>query len=72
MDVSRWAINLKFVPADRHWLEVLVRGDHTTQKLVPRARIALLSDGTRLTGAIAQDVGVSLPTVHRWLHRVQD
>lgn len=72
MDVSRWAIDLKLAPADRRRLEDLVRSGNTPQKLVPRARIALLSDGTRLNGAIAQDVGVSLPTVHRWQRRVQD
>lgn len=72
MDVSRWAIDLKLAPADRRRLEDLVRSGNTPQKLVPRVRIALLSDGTRLNGAIAQDVGVSLPTVHRWQRRVQD
>jgi len=39
---------------------------------VPRARIVLLSDGTRLNGAIAREVGVALPTVHRWQRRVQE
>ncbi|WP_431858701.1 helix-turn-helix domain-containing protein [Azospirillum sp.] len=72
MDVTQWAIDLKLAPVDQHGLEDLVRIGNTPQKLVPRARIALRSDGTRLNGAIAQDVGVSLPTVHRWQHRVQD
>src|SRR3954471_19619287 len=61
MDVSRWAIDLKLAPADRHRLEDLVRNGNTPQKLVPRARIALLSDGMRLNGAIAREVGISLP-----------
>jgi hypothetical protein len=39
MDVSRWAIDLKLAPADRHRLEDLVRNGNTPQKLVPRARI---------------------------------
>jgi len=72
MDVSRWAIDLKLAPTDRRWLEDLVRNGNTPQKLVPRAGIALLSDGTRLNGAIAQDVGVLLPTVHCWQRRVQE
>lgn len=52
MDVSQWAIDLKLAPADRCRLEALVRSGNTPQKLVPRARIALLSDGMRLNGAI--------------------
>lgn len=74
MDVSRWAIDLNLTPADRRRLEDLVGisgNGNTPQKLVPRARIALLSDGTRLNGAITRDVGVSLPTVHRWQRRIQ-
>lgn len=72
MDISRRAIDLKLVPADRRRLEELVRNGNTPQKLVPRARIALLSDGTRLNGAIAREAGVSLPTVHLWQRRVQE
>src|SRR4051794_17709113 len=72
MDVSQWAIDLKLAPADRHRLEALVRNGNTPQKLVPRARIALLSNGTRLNGAIAREVGVALPTVHRWQRRVRE
>ena len=72
MDVSQWAIDLKLAPADRDRLEGLIRNGNTPQKLVPRARIALLSDGTRLNGAIAREVGVALPTVHRWQRRVQE
>src|SRR5512147_2904413 len=72
MDVSQWAIDLKLAPADRRRLDDLVRHGNTPQKRVPRARIALLSDGTRLNGAIAREVGVSLPTVHRWQRRVQE
>ena len=37
-----------------------------------RARIALLSNGTRLNGAIAREAGVSLPTVRLWQRRVQE
>lgn len=72
MDVSQWAIDLKLAPADRNRLEALVRSGNTPQKLAPRARIALLSDGMRLNGAIAREVGVALPTVHRWQRRVQE
>src|SRR5512143_1664063 len=72
MDVSHWALDLKFTPADRGRLEEIARNGNTPQKLVPRVRIALLSDGTRLNGAIAEEAGVSLPTVHRWQRRVQE
>ncbi len=72
MDVSRRAIDLKLDPAERRRLEDLVRNRNTPQKLVPRARIAPLSDGTRQNGAIARDVRVALPTVHRWQRRVQE
>ena len=72
MDVSQWAIDLKLAPAERRRLEELVRNGNTPQKRVPCARIALLSDGPRLNGAIARDVGVSLPTVHRWQRRVEE
>ena len=72
MDVSQWAIDLKLAPANRNRLEALVRSGNTPQKLVPRARIALLSDGMLLNGAIAREVGVALPTVHRWQRRVQE
>jgi transposase len=72
MDVSQWAIDLKLAPAERHRLEESVHNGNTPQKLVPRVRIALLSDGTRLNGAIAEEAGVSLPTVHRWQRRVQE
>ncbi len=72
MDVSQWAIDLKLAPSDRDRLEGLIRSGSTPQKLVPRARIALLSDGTRLNGAIAREAGVALPTVHCWQRRVQE
>jgi hypothetical protein len=55
MDVSQWAIDLKLHPADQRRLESLVHNGNTPQKLMPRARIALLSDGTRLNGAIARE-----------------
>ncbi|MCW2240683.1 hypothetical protein [Azospirillum canadense] len=55
MDVSRWAIDLKLAPADRRRLEDLVRSGNTPQKLVPRARIALLSDGTRLNETLSRE-----------------
>lgn len=72
MDVSPWAVDLKLAAAVRDRLEGLIRNGNTPQKLVPRARIALLSDGTRLNGAIAREVGVALPTVHRGQRPVQE
>jgi hypothetical protein len=61
MDVSQWAIDPKLTPAERRRLDEIVRNGNTPQKMVPRARIALLSDGMRLNGAIAREVGISLP-----------
>jgi hypothetical protein len=43
MDVSQWAINLKLALTDRDRTEDLIRRRSTSQKLVPRARIALLA-----------------------------
>ena len=40
--------------ATRDRLEGLVRNGNTPQRLVPHARIALLSDSTPLNGAIAK------------------
>ncbi len=72
MSVAEWATNLKLSAAERRRLEALLRDSATRKKLIPRARIALLSDGTRLNGAIAREAGVSLPTVHRWQRRYQE
>ncbi|CAO3376370.1 hypothetical protein [Azospirillum argentinense] len=72
MDVSQWVIDLKLAPANRDRLEGHIRCGSTPQKLVLRAWIALLSDGMRLSGAIAREVGVALPTVHQRQRRVQE
>ena len=53
--------------ADRRRLKQIVANGNTAQKHVKRARIVLASAEGQLNGAIARRVGVSLPTVHRWL-----
>lgn len=57
MDVSRWAVDLELSAAYRARLERLIRDGNTPLKLVPRSRVALLSDGTRLNGTIAMGEG---------------
>jgi hypothetical protein len=56
-------------PEDRERLEKLVRDRNTPQKIVWRARIALLAgDGTK-AGVIARTVGKSVLSVRRWRRR---
>jgi len=61
------------VPAsDRARLEGLVRDRNTPQKVVWRARIALLSGAGERPVAVAAVVGKSLLTVRRWRRRYRD
>ena len=56
-------------PEDRERLEKLIGDRNTPQKVVWRARVALLAgEGTR-AGEIARSVGKSLLTVRRWRRR---
>ena len=70
--MSRWAVDLRLSAHDRRRLEEVAGDQEAPRKHVQRARIVLLSDGTRLNGAIAAGADVSLPTVHRWQRRFQE
>src|SRR5512132_2622593 len=54
-------------PGNRERLERLVRNRNTPQKVVWRARIVLLAGNG--IGAVARQVGKSVPTVRRWRRR---
>jgi transposase len=61
------------VPAsDRDRLEGLVRDRNTAQKVVWRARIALLAGDGMGAVAVAAEVGKSVLTVRRWRRRYRD
>ena len=59
-------------PGDRKELEGWVRARTTPQRRVERARIVLGSAGGLSGRALAREIGVSLPTVQRWLDRYDD
>ena len=54
---------------DRGRLETLVRSRTTARRLVERAQIVLASAAGDTGSAICAQVGVSRPTVSRWLDR---
>ena len=53
----------------RELLERLVRSKKTSQQLVERCQIVLLSAAGRLNEAQAQQLGVDRQRVRRWRHR---
>lgn len=55
---------------DRNALEALVRQSTAAQRDVLRARIALMADEGRTTGAIAASLGMSVPSVSKWRGRI--
>ena len=59
-------------PGDRKELEGWVRARTTPQRRMERARIVLGSAGGLSGRALAREIGVSLPTVQRWLDRYDD
>ena len=59
-------------PGDRKELEGWVRARTTPQRRVERARIVLGSAGGSSGRALARRIGISLPTVQRWLDRYDD
>ncbi len=61
--------SITVAPVDRRRLEQIVRDGNSAQKHAIWARIVLTSAAGHLNGAVARRVGVSLPTVHRWLER---
>ena len=59
-------------PGDRRELEGWVRARTTPQRRVERARIVLGSAAGSSGRALAREIGVSLPTVQRWLDRYDE
>jgi len=66
------AVSLTLSDEERSELQRLARAPATPQKLVQRARIVLLAAGGATNVAIAEDVGVSLPTVGLWRTKFAD
>ena len=62
-------LRIRLRPGDRKELEGWVRARTTPQRRVERARIVLGSAGGLSGRALARQIGVSLPTVQRWLDR---
>ena len=63
---------IRLRPGDRKELEGWVRARTTPQWRVERARI-VLGSACGLSGrALAREIGISLPTVQRWLDRYDD
>lgn len=54
---------------DRAWLEALVRGGKTPQRVALRARMILGAAAGRANHALARELGISRPTLLRWRRR---
>src|SRR5260370_4020179 len=63
------AVALRGGPEDREWLETLVAGGKTTQRVVLRARIVLGAAGGQSNNGLAKELGISRPTLLRWRQR---
>src|SRR6266542_97200 len=59
-------------PAQRADLEALVRSGKTPQRVAARASIVLAAAAGRPINAIAQEFGISRPTVYRWRQRFEE
>ncbi len=55
--------------ADREWLMGLVRGGNTPQKVALRARVVLGAAAGQSNNSLAQELGISRPTVLLWRAR---
>jgi transposase len=60
---------LRVSPDDREWLEGLVRGGNTAQRVVLRARIVLGAAMGKSNSALAKELEISRPTLLRWRAR---
>ena len=60
---------LRVRPADREWLEALVQGGKTPQRVVLRARIVLGAAAGQSNNRLAKALGISRPTLLRWRER---
>jgi transposase len=65
----RKGISIAVTPADRLWLEAIVRDRNSPQKHVWRARIVLLTAEGRGTNAITRLLGKDKTVVWRWQER---
>ena len=70
MGRGRQAQVVKLSRKDRNALQALLRQSTAAQRDVVRARIALMADEGQTTAAIAQSLGLSLPSVSKWRGRV--
>src|SRR5207244_10791690 len=60
---------LRVRPEDREWLEALVGGGKTPQRVVLRARIVLGAAAGQSNNGVAKELGISRPTLLRWRQR---
>src|SRR5262245_10355549 len=60
---------LRVSPADREWLEALVQGGKTPQRVVLRAQIVLGAAAGQSNNGLANALGISRPTLLRWRER---
>src|SRR2546428_13970936 len=60
---------LRVRPEDREWLEALVGGGKTPQRVVLRARIVLGAAAGQSNNGLAKELGISRPTLLRWRQR---
>ena len=67
----RTSKRLHMSKTDRITLARMARNGNTPQKVVLRARIALMSADGMATGAIMRQLGTSTPTITRWRNRYQ-
>lgn len=57
---------------ERQALEQLAASRTAQARFVERAQILLASADGRRPGQVAEDLGVSRPTVYTWIHRFND
>jgi transposase len=63
---------LRVSPEDREWLEALIRGGKTPQRVVLRARMVLGAAAGHANHRLAKELGISRPTLLRWRQRYRD
>jgi DNA-binding Lrp family transcriptional regulator len=60
---------LRVSPRDREWLEALVQGGKTPQRVAVRAQIVLGAAAGQSNNGLAKALGISRPTLLRWRQR---
>ena len=63
---------LRVSPEDRQWLEAVIRSGKTPQRVALRARIVLGAAEGQANHALAQELGISRPTLLLWRQRYVD